>query len=391
MQNEKEIKAMIQTVKVIVRAMKIQQIPQEDIENVRLAVEEVNLALYHAKALKFQKIYDSEAYSDYVKELERLVEIWEQTIQHRAKKAVDVEFWKIYEYFKYVDTDFIYAMTVQRFLSLPEGLRLEYLSLPHRYRFLQAKIDVTRGDYSLIRQHVEMMAENVEKYRWLYERLADYRSKMVLNGVIRYWFQFDLNRLHALCETVFSDYFDLDILACGKDEVVVDLGAYTGDTVRDYINTYGEYQKIYAYELTPSTYETLVRNVSDYSNVIPVQKGVSSKSGVMYVENIKNGGGNKILESGDTPVEIVTLDEDIKEPVTLIKMDVEGAEKDAIKGAADHIRSDRPKLLISSYHLPEDIFEVPCLIDSIRDDYTFYMRFNGHNGLWPCDYVLFAV
>lgn len=80
----------------------------------------------------------------------------------------------------------------------------------------------------------------------------------------------------------------------------------------------------------------------------------------------------------------------IKEPVTVIKMDIEGAEQDALKGAARHIAEEKPRLLISTYHKPEDLFQIPRLIDSMRNDYTYYLRFNG-KGLWPCDHVLFAV
>ena len=98
-----------------------------------------------------------------------------------------------------------------------------------------------------------------------------------------------------------------------------------------------------------------------------------------------------MVADGNVRIEVVSLDEDIKEPITIIKMDIEGAEKAALRGAYHHIKNEKPRLLISSYHMPEDIFEIPKLIHSIRDDYKFYMRFNGHNGLWPCDYVLFAI
>ena len=111
----------------------------------------------------------------------------------------------------------------------------------------------------------------------------------------------------------------------------------------------------------------------------------------MYVNNDGNNAGNKLLSTGDTEVEVVTLDDDISEQISVIKMDIEGAEKDAILGAEYHIRNEKPKLLISAYHLPGDLFDIPCLINDIRDDYKFYIRFNGHGCLWPCDYVLFAV
>ena len=183
---------------------------------------------------------------------------------------------------------------------------------------------------------------------------------------------------------------NLDIVHCDNNEVFVDLGAYTGDSITDFINTYGDYKKIYAYELSPSTFQTLESNTREYSNIELRQKGVSSKDGYMYMNDKLNGAGNRILDEGDTKVEVVTLDSDIKEKITLVKMDIEGAEKDAIIGMKNHIRNENPKLMISSYHIPEDIFDIPILINSIRDDYKFYMRFNGC-GIWPCDYVLFAI
>ena len=395
MQELMQIEAIIKSMKTVIAAMKTKRAGEEDIRNVQLTTDDINHILYHAKKLKFQKEHNMESvegYLDYVEETERLVSLWEQTVQKRRGKSTDIVFWDTYEYFKYVDTNTIYQSVVKRFMELPEGMRIEYLALPHRYVFLRNKIDFVQGDFSLIAEHVEMMAGKVEKYKWLYEHLADYRSKAVLNGIIRYWFDFDLNRLQGLCETLFSDYYDLDILDCGEGEVIADLGAFTGDSVRGYIDAYGAYKKIYAYEITPGTYKSLVKNISGYPNIIPMQKGVSSKAGKMFIcSDGSQGAGNRLAEDGDMEVEVVTLDEDITEPVTLIKMDIEGAEKDAIMGAASHIKADRPKMLISSYHLPEDIFEIPYMVNSIRSDYKFYMRYNGHGSIWPCDYVLFAV
>ena len=390
----KEIGPIIQNIRVIAEAVKNRKVGAEAVEDMQLSAKELNQVLYHSPKLKFQKdchLETEEGYQEYIREIEILADIWEQTLQRRKGKAVDAEFWEIYEYFKYVDEKVICQSAIQNFMGLPEGTRIECLSLHHRYTFLNNKIDFVKGNFSLIEEHVHMMAENVEHYRWLYGRLADYRSKKVLNGIIQYWFQFDLKKLHALCETVFADYYDLDILDCDGSDVVVDLGAYTGDSALNYIHTYGAYKKIYAYEITPSVYQSLRKNLSQYPDIIPLQKGVGSKQGTMFVNDGAHKAGNKLLEQGEHKVAAVTLDEDIQEPITVIKMDIEGAEKDAIAGAVLHIKSEKPRMLVSSYHLPEDIFEVPRLIDSIRDDYKFYMRFNGRGCLWPCDYVLFAV
>ncbi len=394
MQEFNQIGSIIQSIRIIAEAMKSRKAQPEAVRDVQVSANELNHVLYHSPRLKFQKdcyLETEKGYQEYIKEVETLADMWEQTLQRRKGKAVDAEFWEIYEYFKYVDADIICQSVIQHFMSLPEGMRIEYLSLPHRYTFLKNKIDFVKDDFSLIKEHVRMMAGEVENYRWLYGRLADNRSREVLNGIIRYWFKFDLDRLHALCETVFADYYDLDILNCDESDVIVDLGAYTGDSVLDYIHTYGAYKKIYAYEITPSVYQTLHQNLSKYPEMIPLRKGVGSKRGKMFVNDGPHKAGNKLLGQGDYEVEVVTLDEDIQEAISVIKMDIEGGEKDAIAGAESHIKSEKPRMLVSSYHLPEDIFEIPRLIDSIRDDYRFYMRFNGRGCLWPCDYVLFAV
>ena len=394
MENFEQIKIILNSIKILVYAAKDNKISGDKLKDVQMASNEINEIFYHSEKLKFQKehlLQSKEDIEEYVKEMEKIIEIWELTISRRNGKRVDIAFWKIYEMFLYVDTEQIFQMVLQKFNALPEEWKIEYLSLPHRYSFLTAKIDYTKNDYSLIEQYVNVLAEHVEDYRWLYEHLADFRSKEILNGIIRYWLDFDINRLYKLLETICSNYYDSDIWQGNSDSVFVDLGAYIGDSVLDYIETFGSFKKIYAYEITPSTYEILCKNTKAFENVIPLCKGVSDKEKIMYINGTSGGAGNKISEDGDTAVEVVTLDDDIQEPVSVIKMDIEGEEKAALVGAKRHIKNEKPILLISAYHLPEDIFEIPKLIYQIRDDYRFYIRFNGHGCLWPCDYVLFAV
>ncbi len=390
-----ELRPTIDMLKSIVNSMKKVMISGEDLNSVLEVIEEINTALYGVSVLKFQGKYNLESeqgYSAFVGELEALIEIWESSVCRMSTGTdIDRRFWNIYEKFKYVMPDDLYAEVMKRFFSLSEGQRIEYLSLGRRYTFLNNGIDITSNDYSLIIEYIEMMVSNIEKYKFLYEHLADYKSKYILLGIIEYWFGFNLDKLHRLTENIYLDYYDLDIIHPNDEEVLVDLGAYTGDSIHGFLNTYGAYKRIYAYELTPGTFDTLKENVGGLENIELRQKGGGSENAIMYVENNKNGVGNKILESGDTPVEIVSLDSDISERITLIKMDIEGAEKDAIIGAKNHILNEKPQMMISAYHLPADIFNIPILINEIRDDYRFYLRFYGHGCVWPCDYVLFAV
>lgn len=393
MKDYSQIQSVIGTVDKMIHLMNKQRFGIEILCDIEATCKEVNKQLYYTDYLKFQQSHEVEnedGYREYVGEVKKLRDIWEQSVNNRVRNPLDEEFWEIYDFFRYGDQEEIYQRVVKYFMSLPEGLRIEFLSLPRRYTFLTGKIDIVKNDFSLIRQYVEMMVQKVEKYKWFYEHLADYRSKQTLNGIVRFWFEFNINDLHRYTENVFSDYYDLDILRCGKDDVLVDLGAYTGDSIQDYIHTYGAYKKIYAYEITPGTYQTLLNNLSNYPNIEARQKGVGAKHQIMYVNDNKNGAGNKILDNGEQAVEVVCLDEDIKEPISVVKMDIEGAEMDAIYGMQRHIKNDRPKLLISTYHIPSDIFEIPYILHEMREDYRFYLRFNGR-GIWPCDYVLFAV
>ena len=76
--------------------------------------------------------------------------------------------------------------------------------------------------------------------------------------------------------------------------------------------------------------------------------------------------------------------------VTFIKMDIEGAEQDALRGSIRHIQEESPKLLVSVYHNNEDIWKIPRMITDMDSDYQLYLRSNGKQ--WgPAEIVLLAI
>ena len=89
-------------------------------------------------------------------------------------------------------------------------------------------------------------------------------------------------------------------------------------------------------------------------------------------------------------IEVVSLDDDLMEKVTLIKMDIEGAEQAALSGCRRHIKEEMPKLLISVYHNNEDIWKIPRMVEEMNSNYRFYLRSNGRQ--WgPAEIVFFAL
>ena len=88
----------------------------------------------------------------------------------------------------------------------------------------------------------------------------------------------------------------------------------------------------------------------------------------------------------------MTLDEDITEPISFVKMDIEGSELDALIGAKRHITEEHPKLAVCTYHNNHHIWEVPRLMKACNPDYRLYMRYNGDlNAFLISEFVTFAL
>ena len=85
-------------------------------------------------------------------------------------------------------------------------------------------------------------------------------------------------------------------------------------------------------------------------------------------------------------VQVKRIDSIVDSPPTIIKMDIEGAELDALRGADDIIRQHRPKLLVSAYHRNTDLLEIPRLIDALRDDYRVGLRHHTEDRWDSCLY-----
>ena len=201
------------------------------------------------------------------------------------------------------------------------------------------KIDLENNNYEALYEKAITLKENTEQFNWLYFTLKDYKSKKLLYGILNNWFCYDFNTVKSCLGTPYKHYFDLDIIPHCENEVIVDLGAYTGDTILDYIDTYGEnsYNKIYCYDITDEVFIYLKNNLSKYKNIIYRKKAISDKIGNLYLEaNSSSISANRVCEEGDILLDSTTLDEDIKEKVSMIKMDIEGHEKKALLGSINH-------------------------------------------------------
>lgn len=120
---------------------------------------------------------------------------------------------------------------------------------------------------------------------------------------------------------------------------------------------------IYAFEPAPLTFEVLKENTKYYNNIKAFSSGLGEKEKKSFVIITDHSSANHIGESG-IPVDIKTID-GFNIPVNFIKIDAEGYEANILDGATETIRKNRPVVVMSAYHKPNDKIELPKLINNI--------------------------
>lgn len=374
---------------------------QNIFENITQTFCSVNLELFQSRELisyRLSDIRDREgAYRDcsvvkafFSKWIDFIYAILQK--RNNLPNYVDEEFWTLMDYVQNVERERILLNAKKNLLQCPSDYVARINAYYHKFSYLWGDMDIFNDIWDVLEDRVNSLINHSGELEWLYDRLGDYRSKLVLTSMLYSWIRFDPIYISRMREANYRDYYDLDLLQCDENEVMVDLGAYTGDSAKDFIETYRNYKKIYCYEISKDTVVQMRENLRDYSNIEIINKGVGSKNVYMYINgsNTSDASGNMLGETGEQKIEVVTLDEDIREKITLIKMDIEGAEQEALKGSVRHIKEDRPKLLVCVYHNNQDIFEIPQWIHQVRDDYKFYLRSNGLQ-YGPSEIVLFAL
>jgi FkbM family methyltransferase len=174
-----------------------------------------------------------------------------------------------------------------------------------------------------------------------------------------------------------EQYFSLAEIPWGKDEVFVDCGVFDGESALDFIDRCekqgGTYSKVFGFEPDPTNYLVAVDNLARFRGVKIFNAGVGNRDGT--AKFVPCGGGSHVGEAGIEEVRIVTLDKALGgERVTFIKMDIEGSELDALRGAEKIIREQKPKLAVCVYHKFEDNWGIPGFIWSLNPEYRLFMR-----------------
>ena len=184
-------------------------------------------------------------------------------------------------------------------------------------------------------------------------------------------------------------YFPPDVVVLCGHESFVDGGAYTGDTLQAFIEKVHEkYSSYCAIEPDPTNFLKLGRYVNELkiANISLYEKGLWYESRILRFANTGNA-SSFIKEDGGTEVNVDTVD-NLCPQATFIKLDIEGVELEALKGAVKTIMANRPKLAICLYHRPEHLIDVPLFIKSLVPKYKLFLRQHART---TTDLVLYAV
>ncbi|MEH7384268.1 FkbM family methyltransferase [Bacillus sp. JJ1521] len=229
----------------------------------------------------------------------------------------------------------------------------------------------TKDEY---RDFPEVINENKDKVSLVYNFLSDNRSKQIFTDRINCCISGNPKYLIPL-KSKTPQYFDPEIIKLTSHEVFVDGGGYTGDTVEEFVRqTKGEFKKLYSFEPEETKHIEFLKKFKGNEKIKLLPYGLWSSKDVFRFSGTNDGSSN-INEDGNIEIPVDNVDRILNnEPITFIKMDIEGAELEALKGAEKSIKKYKPKLAICVYHKPLDFIEIPLYLKSIVPEYKIYLR-----------------
>ena len=172
-----------------------------------------------------------------------------------------------------------------------------------------------------------------------------------------------------------DQYFPKDIIRLEDDEIFVDCGAYIGDTIEKFlVETNNKYKRIIGFEPDNKNFNIMKESLKDIENKFLYNSGVYSSNTKLNFNEDK-GDCSNFSELGDSVINVMKLD-DIEEcrEATFIKMDIEGSELEALKGAENIIKTNKPKLAICIYHSDNDFVDIINYIHKLVPEYKIFIR-----------------
>lgn len=202
--------------------------------------------------------------------------------------------------------------------------------------------------------------------------LEDTHSRAVFDGFVGFCKQMDDTGFPEISR---SPYFPPDLPRWSQRLRMIDCGAFDGDSVRSAKAHGYTIEACVCFEPDPRNYERLTANMKSDRSIMCLPCGVSGQTQMLKFA-AQGDTGSAVIATGSVHVQCVALDDSMTHfAPNLLKFDIEGSEESALRGAEVLIRTFRPGLAVSVYHLPTDIWRIPLMLSEMLEGKArFFLR-----------------
>jgi FkbM family methyltransferase len=261
-------------------------------------------------------------------------------------------------------------------------------------------ISFRMGGHLSVRLPVEFSADDISAFELIEgNKASSYELNTGLGGLKRVDFEYE-------GQSYRGDFYGLEYYlvrrqyfytsphanVCPEEgDVVIDGGACTGDSALVFSNAVGATGRVIAFDPVAEHCSLIKHNVAEfpYQNVTVVPAGLSNRTVMAPPISINRCAPGFRVSSPEVPIR--SLDSMVMagdmDRVDFIKMDIEGSEIDALNGAVGTISRFKPKLAISLYHNPNDLFAIPLMVKEMCPTYRFFL---GHYTIHYDETVLYG-
>ena len=235
---------------------------------------------------------------------------------------------------------------------------------------------------------MEYFKEKFSRLESVYNKLCDDTSRKAFANSIKYRLTGDIGYLFE-CETTVEESYQ-NILMPKSPCIYVDIGAYNGDTAREFSSYSGNGIKVVAFEPDARNFKKLEKYAAecDIDDITVHNLAAWDKTEMLtfYSRSGRNS-ANTTSHVGAKAKEIQAVDIDsVVDEADFIKIDAEGADLKALLGAKRIISEHCPTMCIAAYHRTEDYFLLPEKVTELNDEYDIYFRHFRHIPCWDTNF-----
>ena len=252
-------------------------------------------------------------------------------------------------------------------------------------------VNVCYGQWKAITY--DFVRDHVNEYIDTYELLEDEMSKECMIAYLNCKLEEDYRFLLPVCQEI-STYFDNPFFTISENEDYVDIGAYNGDTIREFLQSVQSYSNIYGIEPENKSFDELVAYVKN-NNLECIELhncGCWDSDTVLKLK--KDEESSTIAQNGDEEIneyiyiDTYMLDSLLKNrTVTLVKINFLNGVVETLKGAKEILNKQKPRLIITVGFDEWGIINIPQIIKEINPEYKMGLRYAA---AMPARLILFA-